>query len=123
MVPGSCKSAHYERANVGGALKLCGCSAMQALNGYYEQGGRPDPQTLASLVGSEPEGLGQRALRWLCGDPGPESVMSQCILPWGDSARESPRVVADHDVWLVQTERREPYGQNTDPSRKGSWRV
>jgi DivIVA domain-containing protein len=36
---------------------------------YYEQGGRPDSQALASLVGSEPEGLGQRALRWLRGDP------------------------------------------------------
>jgi DivIVA domain-containing protein len=36
---------------------------------YYEQGGRPDPQASASLVGAEPEGLGQRALRWLRGDP------------------------------------------------------
>ena len=36
---------------------------------YYEQGGRPDPQVLASSARSEQEGLGQRALRWLRGDP------------------------------------------------------
>lgn len=38
---------------------------------YYEQGGRPDAQALASMVGPEPEGFGQRALRWLRGDPKP----------------------------------------------------
>ena len=36
---------------------------------YYEQSGRPDPQARASMAASEPEGLGQRALRWLRGDP------------------------------------------------------
>ncbi|GAA4726459.1 hypothetical protein GCM10025782_26020 [Pedococcus ginsenosidimutans] len=41
--------------------------AVEALR-YYEQGGRPDQQALASMVESQPEGLGQRALRWLRGD-------------------------------------------------------
>jgi DivIVA domain-containing protein len=36
---------------------------------YYEQGGRPDPQALVSPAVAESEGLGQRALRWLRGDP------------------------------------------------------
>ncbi len=36
---------------------------------YYEQGGRPDPQALVSPAGAESEGLGQRAIRWLRGDP------------------------------------------------------
>ena len=36
---------------------------------YYEQGGRPDPQAMASPVHAESEGLGQRILRLLRGDP------------------------------------------------------
>jgi hypothetical protein len=38
--------------------------------------------------------------------------VARCILNWGDSAREASKVVANYDVWLVQTERREPIGQN-----------
>jgi DivIVA domain-containing protein len=36
---------------------------------YYEQGGRPDPQSVGSPAGAQSEGLGQRAIRWLRGDP------------------------------------------------------
>ncbi|WP_157581304.1 DivIVA domain-containing protein [Phycicoccus sp. Root563] len=36
---------------------------------YYEQGGRPDPQALAGTIASPSEGPGQKALRWLRGDP------------------------------------------------------
>lgn len=46
--------------------------------------------------------------------------LARCILTWGDSSREAPKVMANYDVWLVQTERREPYGQNAGTSRRGS---
>lgn len=38
--------------------------------------------------------------------------VARCILNWGDAAREASKVVANYDVWLVQTERREPIGHN-----------
>jgi hypothetical protein len=43
--------------------------------------------------------------------------IARCILNWGDTARDLPKVVANYDVWLVQTERREPFGQNRSGSR------
>lgn len=39
--------------------------------------------------------------------------VARCILNWGDSAREALKGVLNYDLWLVQTERREPIGQNT----------
>lgn len=37
---------------------------------------------------------------------------ARCILTFGDSAQEAPKTMANYDVWLVQTERRAPVGQN-----------
>lgn len=38
--------------------------------------------------------------------------ITRCILIWGDTSPDAPKVVANYDVWLVQTDRREPFGQN-----------
>ncbi|WP_406832874.1 hypothetical protein ABEG17_08635 [Pedococcus sp. KACC 23699] len=38
--------------------------------------------------------------------------VARSILTFGDSAQEAPKTVANYDVWLVQTERRAPVGQN-----------
>lgn len=38
---------------------------------YYEQGGRPGEQAPTLPARPEPEGLAQRATRWLRGDPRP----------------------------------------------------
>lgn len=37
---------------------------------------------------------------------------ARCILSFGDSAQEAPKTMANYDAWLVQTERRDPVGQN-----------
>lgn len=37
---------------------------------------------------------------------------ARCILTFGDSAQEAPKTMTNYDVWLVQTERRAPVGQN-----------
>lgn len=42
--------------------------------------------------------------------------VARCILNWGDSAREASNGVLNYGLWLVQTERREPIGQNTTTS-------
>lgn len=42
--------------------------------------------------------------------------IARCIWNWGDAARDVPQVVANYDVWLIQTGRREPFGQNSPGS-------
>lgn len=42
--------------------------------------------------------------------------LARCILNWGDTARVVPQVVANYDVWMVQTERRESCRQDSPGS-------
>ena len=77
-----------------------------------------------SFVHIRPEssrlGLGEPDAMWQDYADDYIGYAAACVLTWGDSSREAQKELMTYDAWLVRTERREPYGQNTLRSQNSS---